>query len=129
MLAAADGPVALVEDVWETTHFSGNSNPGTKLANSIFLKKTKRLAKADRLDLNKANLLVIHKFFKRRERIMGDVISKTTTKFNADGTVKSMANILTQYHRITLKNVQRASIAGYNLPSLLPILLHLLCSQ
>ena len=46
---------------------------------------------------------------------MGDVISKIPNQFNADGTVKSTANLLTQYHRITLKNVQRASIARYNM--------------
>ena len=45
---------------------------------------------------------------------MGDVISKIPTQFNADGTVKSTANLLTQYHRITLKNLQRAAIARYN---------------
>ena len=45
---------------------------------------------------------------------MGDVISKIPNQFNADGTVKLTANLLTQYHRITLKNVQRASIARYN---------------
>ena len=45
---------------------------------------------------------------------MGDVISKIPTHFNADGTVKSPANLLTKYHRITLENVQRAAIARYN---------------
>ena len=45
---------------------------------------------------------------------MGDVISKIPTQFNADGTVKSTENLLTKYHQITLKNVQRAAIAKYN---------------
>ena len=45
---------------------------------------------------------------------MGDVISKIPTQFNTDGTVKLTANLLTQYHRITLENVQRAAIAQYN---------------
>ena len=53
--AAAAGTVALVEDVWITTPFSGNFNPGTKLGNSIFLEKTKGLSKDNSLDLNKAN--------------------------------------------------------------------------
>ena len=60
-------------------------------------------------------MLAIHKVFQSSERIMGDVISKIPTQFNADGTVKSTANILTQYHRITLENVQRATIAQYNM--------------
>ena len=45
---------------------------------------------------------------------MGDEISKIPTQFNLDNTVKSTANLLTQYHQITLKNVQRAAIARYN---------------
>ena len=45
---------------------------------------------------------------------MGDLISKIPTQFNADGTVKSTANLLTQYHQITLENVHCAAIAQYN---------------
>ena len=41
-------------------------------------------------------------------------MSKITTQFNVDGTVKTTANLLTQYRWITLKNVQRAAIARYN---------------
>ena len=55
MAAAVAGAVAPVEEVWKMTPFSGNFNPGTKLGNSIFLKKTKGLAEADRLELNKAS--------------------------------------------------------------------------
>ena len=61
--AAVEGDVELVEDVWKTAPFSGDFNPGTKLGNSIFLENTKGLAKANSLDLNKANLLAIHKIF------------------------------------------------------------------
>ena len=114
MAAAAAGAVAPVEEVWKTTPFSGDFNPGTKLGNSIFIEKTKGLAETDRLDQNKANSLAIHKVFRSRERIMGDVISKIPTNFNADGTVKSTANLLTQYHQITLENVQCVASSQYN---------------
>ena len=109
-VAAAALTVALVEDVWKTTCFSGDFNLGTKLGNSIFLERTKGLAKADRLELNKANSSPIHKAFRSRERIMGDVISKIPTQFNADGTVKSTANLLMHYHGIVLENMQRMAI-------------------
>ena len=33
----------VVEEVWKTTPFSGDFNPGTKLGNSIFIEKTKGL--------------------------------------------------------------------------------------
>ena len=114
MAAAAAGDVAPVEEVWKTTPFSGNFNPDTNLRKSIFIKKTKSLDEADRLDLNKANILANHKFFKNRGRIMVGVISKTPTQFNADGTVKLTANLLTKYYHIRLENVQRAAIARYN---------------
>ena len=55
MAAASDGDVAPVDKVWKTTPFYVDFNPGTKLGNSIFLEKTKVLAEANRLDLNKAN--------------------------------------------------------------------------
>ena len=103
-----------VEDVWKTTSFSGDFNQGSKLGNSIFLDNTKGLAEADRLYLNKTNSLAIYKVFRSSERIIGDVISKTPTHFNADVTVNLTANLLMQYHRITLENVQRAAIAHYN---------------
>ena len=109
MAEAAALPVASVEDVWKTTLFSEDFNLGTKLGNSIFIEKTKGLAKADCLDLNKANSLAIQKVFRSLDRIMGDVISKIPTQFNADGTVTLAANLL-----ITLKNVQCAAIARNN---------------
>ena len=61
MASAAAVAVAPVEDVWKTTPFSVDFNPGTKLGNIIFLEKTKGLAEADRFGLNKVNLLAIHK--------------------------------------------------------------------
>ncbi len=41
--------------VWKTTPFSGNFNPGTKLGQDIFHRKTKGLNKADHLDLTEKN--------------------------------------------------------------------------
>ena len=44
--AAAVAPVAVpfvATEVWKTTPFSGDFNPGSKLGNSIFLEKTKGL--------------------------------------------------------------------------------------
>ena len=71
MASAAAGSMAPVEEFCKTTPFSGDFNPGTKLGNSIFLEKTKGLAKADRLDLNKANSLDIHKVFEAVRRSWG----------------------------------------------------------
>ena len=50
-------PAPIVTEVWKTTPYpySGDSNPGTKLGNSIFIEKTKGLPEADRLDLSKKN--------------------------------------------------------------------------
>ena len=42
LVAPAPAPVVAPE-VWKTTPFSGDFNPGTKLGNSIFLEKTKGL--------------------------------------------------------------------------------------
>ena len=60
--APAFPPVPVVGEVWKTTHFSGNFNPGTKLGNSIFIKKTKGLHESVRLDLTKKNSHEIHKY-------------------------------------------------------------------
>ena len=58
----AHPPAPVVEEVWKTTPFSVDFNPGTKLGNIIFIKKTKGLPESVRLDLTKKNLQEIHKF-------------------------------------------------------------------
>ena len=55
-------PAPVVEEVWKTTPFSGNFNPGTKLGNSIFIEKTKGLPESERPDLTKKKSQEIHKY-------------------------------------------------------------------
>ena len=55
-------PAPIVEEVWKTTPFSGDLNPGTKLRNRIFIEKTKGLPESVRLDLTKNNTQEIHKY-------------------------------------------------------------------
>ena len=52
----------VVKEVWKTTPFSGDFNPGTKLGNSIFIEKTKGLPESVRLDSTKNNSQEIHKY-------------------------------------------------------------------
>ena len=60
-------PAPVVEEVWKTTPFSGDFNPGTKLGNIIFIEKTKGLPESVRLDLTKKNSQEIHKYPRARE--------------------------------------------------------------
>ena len=60
--APAVPPAPVVEEVCKTTPFSGDFNTGTKLGNSIFIKKTKGLPESVRLDLTKKNSQDIHKY-------------------------------------------------------------------
>ena len=115
LVAPATAPVVAPE-VWKTTPFSGDFNPGTKLGNSIFLEKTKGLQEADRMDLIKKNARKIHQYFQFRETLMGKVISKVPIKYNVDGSVSKTANLLTQYQQMTLEDLQRAAIARYDTP-------------
>ena len=55
-------PAPVVKEVWKTTPFSGDFNPGTKLGNIIFIEKTKGLPESVILDLTKNNSQEIHKF-------------------------------------------------------------------
>ena len=49
--------------VWKITPLAGDFNPGTKLGQDIFHRKTKGLDGVDHLDLTKKNSQNIHSFF------------------------------------------------------------------
>ena len=115
VVAPVAAPVVSSE-VWKTTPFAGDFNPGTKLGNSIFLEKTKGLPEADRMDLIKKNAQKIHQYFQFRETLMGRVISKVPIEYNGDGSISKTANLLTQYQQMTLDDLQRAAIARYDTP-------------
>ena len=67
---SAHQPAPVVEDVWKTTPFFDNFNPGTKLGNIIFIEKSKGLPESARLDLMKKNSQEIHKYLQSRETLM-----------------------------------------------------------
>ena len=81
MAVAAPAPAAtgagttVATEVWKTTPYSGNFNPGTKHGNTIFVEKTKSLSEANWLDLTKKNSQTIHKYFRAQEMLMGDISS------------------------------------------------------
>ena len=101
---------------WKTDPFQGKFNPGTKNGHQIFLEKTKGLAEKDKLEFSKTNSASIHKFFRSKEGQMGEVITKIPIEYAADGTVTKTANLLSQYHQVTLENVQRAAHKHFNIP-------------
>ena len=104
----------LGEDVCKMTPFSDNFNPGTKLGNSIFIEKTKGLHEYVRLNLTKKNSQEIHKCLRARETLIGNVVTKVPIAHNPDGTVKTMANLITQYQQMTLEDLERAAFARYD---------------
>ena len=103
-----------VPEVWKTTPYSGDFNPGTKHGNTIFTEKTKGLPEASRLDLTKKNSQAIHKYFRGQEMLMGDVVRKVPIEYNPDGSIKTTRNLISQYQQISLENCQRAAIARYD---------------
>lgn len=110
-------PVIMAATIeWKTDPFQGKFNPGTKSGQAIFLEKTKGLAEKDRLELSKSNSAEIHKFFRSKEGQMGEVITKVPTEYANDGTVIKSANLLSQYHLLTLDDVQRAAHNRFNTP-------------
>ena len=112
--APAVQPDPVVEEVWKTTPFSGNFNPGTKLGNSIFIEKTKGLHESVRLDLTKKNSQEIHKYLRDSKNLMGNVFTKVPIAHNPDGTVMTTANLITQYQQMTIEDLQRAAFARYD---------------
>ena len=99
-------------DEWKSDPLQGDFNPGTKLGKDIFLEKTKGLPENERLELNRKNASQLHRYFRARESRMGICI-RIPTEFNADGTVKTTKNLLTQYHSIKLADCQRAAHGRY----------------
>ena len=100
---------------WKTDPCHGNFTPGTKLGQSIFQEKTKGLPENSRLELSKSNSSSIHKFFRSKEGQMGAVVSKVPFEYEGDGvTVRKTANLLSQYHQLSLENLQRSAHAYFN---------------
>jgi len=109
-------PIMAATVEWKTDPFQGKFNPGTKSGQAIFLEKTKGLAEKDRLELSKSNSAEIHKFFRSKEGQMGEIITKVPIAYANDGTVTKTANMLSQYHLITLDDVQRFAHSRFNNP-------------
>ena len=107
-------PAPVVEKIWKSTPFSGDFNPGTKLGNRIFIENTKGLLESVILDLSNNNSQEIHKYLQAREILMGNVITKVQIAHNPDGTVKTTANLITQYQQITIEYLQHAAFTRYD---------------
>ena len=101
-------PAPVVEEVWKTTPFYGDFNPGIKLGNSIFIENTKSLPESVRLDLMKKNSQEIHKYLRARENLMSNVFTKVRIAHNPDSKVKTTANLITQYQQMTIEDLHRA---------------------
>ena len=45
---------------------------------------------------------------------MGNVVTEVSIAHNPDGTVKTTANLITQYQQMTIEDLQRAAFARYD---------------
>ena len=113
---APNPAIATMTEVWKTNPFAGDFNPGTKIGHQNFTEKTKGLPDSDRLALTKANANLIHSYLAAREANYGGVIRLIPIEWNADDSVKTTANLLTQHHLVKLEHVQRAAIERYSTP-------------
>lgn len=110
-------PVAAISaEVFKTNPYAGKFNPGTKIGHEIFKEKTKGLKLEDRLDLTKSNSEKLHQYFRARESSMGDTVRRVPIEWNIDGTIKTTANLLTQYQQVKVEHCQRSAIATYSAP-------------
>ena len=107
-------PAPVVEEVWKMPRLSVDFNPGTKLGNRISIEKTKGLPESERLDLRKKKSQEIHKYLRAHKTLMGNVVTKVPIAHNPAGTVKTMANLITQYQQMTLEYLQRVAFARYD---------------
>ena len=99
-------PPATVE-VWKTAPDRGNFNPGTRHGQMIFNEKSKGLPEDKRLDLTRSNGPAIHKLFRARETHLSGIVN-IPTEFDQFGRVSETSNLLSQHHKITLEDCQRA---------------------
>ncbi len=103
-----DTTITMSTDEWKTNPFHGNFNPGTKTGQQIFLEKTKGVADGTRYSLTKDNAANLHQFFKSRAASLASCI-QIPIEFNADGSTKNFANLITQHSLIEMKDVQRSA--------------------
>ena len=101
------------QEVWKSDPLQGDFNPGSKLGKDIFLEKTKGLPESERIPWTKANATRLLRYFRAREKHMHSCID-IPIEFNANGTVKKTANLLSQYRLITLTDCQRAAHGRYH---------------
>jgi len=110
--AAIAAPVV----IWKTNPLHGDFNPGTLAGSKIFLQKIEGLPISERLPFTKSKAAEIFQHFKAREANLGSIIRSVPYEFNQDGSVKSTANILTQYQLLSLQDVQRAAFGRFGEP-------------
>ena len=100
---------------WKTNPDQGNRfNPGSAQGRKIFQNKTQGLPEDQRLDLTKDNSFQFKQAFNSRKEHLGPIVTKVPIEFNADGSVKKTASLLTQIHQIKLEDVQRAAHNRYS---------------
>ena len=99
-------------EIWKSNPLQGDFNPGSKIGKDIFIEKSKGLADDKRIEWKKSSATKLHSYFRARENKM-DACIQVPTEFNADGTVKTTKNLLSQYHSIKLTECQRAAQGRY----------------
>ena len=115
-IMAAPETTTAVPVVWKTNPMQGDFNPGTEAGSKIFREKTKGLPDSQRLPFSKSKANEIFQHMKAREAFLGNIVRAVPIRWNANGSVKLTANILTQYHQISLEDVQRAAFGRFHEP-------------
>lgn len=99
---------------WTDDPFQDRINPSTKTGQAIYIAKSKGLDEEKRIEVSKLNSEAIMSYLLTNEAQLGKLVTAIPIDRNPDGTSSGKtANLLTQYSKITLDDVERQAHATF----------------
>ena len=92
---------------WCANPMVADFNPGTTQGQRIFESKTRGLPEDKKFEAISKEGNEIRKYLLGKQGILGGIVTSIPTSFNADGSIKSTANLIKQYQLVKFEDVQR----------------------
>ena len=112
----AEIPPAPAAEIWLDNPNVGNFNPGKKLGQEIFEKKTKGLKEEKRLAETKKDAQAICSFLGNKSPALGKFVTRIPIKYNARRDTTECGNLLCEYGSISMNLLQREAHKFFSNP-------------
>ena len=92
---------------------TSNFDPGTPQGQKIFNVKTQGLPKDKKFEITTTEGAGLRKYLLGRQAALGGVVTNIPIQVNADGTVRTTANLIKQYQLIPFETLRREAYKRY----------------